>query len=462
MSRHSARSTRLSASSRRKQTSRSTKRLRIEPLEPRELLSLSPMWHDNPDSATLRDSSSAMQSPVESNSELELGESRHNPHVIAENAIVGRTVTVQARTARGELLDAPPPEPEADHGGNCPTCREHGSNLRMDNLPVDGPAIDSPVARADGRGTPQTIDPADPLPPTSTARDSTVPLSSDPNGRGSGGGPEGNFVLFRNAQLPDNGATFQASDTGEPSIGTYRNTVFQTGNWYASVSGDNGASYQHVDPRTTFPTTPAPFAGGFCCDQRVAQDPSRGLTIWYLQYLRTAMNTTGTNGARIAVANGAENLLDNAWTYYDFSPASFGLPAADRWMDFPNLEVSNNFLYATSNVFTISRHQRGLGNVASVAQRTAGRRLDQHHFLEHDRDHRAHQRCHDHHVRREHDRHEFRGTVSSERRRRHSLLRRHHRPVQQLHRNAHHAEPRRQQLGRILRRANGDHVGLGQ
>ena len=41
-------------------------------------------------------------------------------------------------------------------------------------------------------------------------------------------------------------------------------------------------------------------------------------------------------------------MATNTWTYYDFNPQLFGF-ASGNWMDFPNLTVSTNFLYATSN-----------------------------------------------------------------------------------------------------------------
>ena len=139
------------------------------------------------------------------------------------------------------------------------------------------------------------------------------------------------------------------SSVNEPSVGTRGDAIFQTGNWYAAKSLDNGTTWTYVNPYSTFPTTGA-FAAGFCCDQRVTQDSSRGLIMWYLQYLRTGTGPTDQNGVRLAVTT-ATGLAP--WTYYDITPANCNFPLG-KWFDFPHLQTSTNYLYLTSNVFDTS------------------------------------------------------------------------------------------------------------
>jgi hypothetical protein len=82
----------------------------------------------------------------------------------------------------------------------------------------------------------------------------------------------------------------------------------------------------------------------------VAQDSSRNLVFWFLQYVKSGNTSTSTNGVRLAVAHGQAGLAGNSWTYYDFTPALFGLPAG-KWFDFPHLQASANDLYFTTNIF---------------------------------------------------------------------------------------------------------------
>jgi hypothetical protein len=155
------------------------------------------------------------------------------------------------------------------------------------------------------------------------------------------------IVLLRNQQLlPSAGSV---STVAEPSVGSLGNALFETYNWYASISTDNGPTRSFISPYTTFPNTPAPFAAGFCCDQRAAHDSRRDLMLWFLQYIKTSSTVDGTNGLRVAVARGAAGLGNNTWTTYDFTPANLGL--TNRWFDFPHMQLSDNFLYFTVNIF---------------------------------------------------------------------------------------------------------------
>ncbi|MEO8672344.1 MAG: hypothetical protein ABI411_13595 [Tahibacter sp.] len=156
------------------------------------------------------------------------------------------------------------------------------------------------------------------------------------------------FTLLRDSTLaPPAG---NASSVAEPSVGGEGNGLFTTHNWYAEISTNNGAGYTYVSPFTLFPSTPAAFAGGFCCDQRVLQESSRNLIFWYLQYIKTGTTATDTNGVRIAVAHGQAGLATNTWQTHDFTPANFALTG--KWFDFPHMQASANYLYFTTNIFT--------------------------------------------------------------------------------------------------------------
>ncbi len=136
--------------------------------------------------------------------------------------------------------------------------------------------------------------------------------------------------------------TFDRSPISEPSAISVGNAVFYTANWFAARSLDGGQTFTYVNPYTTF----ASVNGGFCCDQVTAYAPNQNMAIWGLQYVQNS--TTGT--FRIARTIGSAGIASNVWTYYDFNPQSFGY-ASGHWMDFPNMSVSANYLYAASNIY---------------------------------------------------------------------------------------------------------------
>jgi len=135
------------------------------------------------------------------------------------------------------------------------------------------------------------------------------------------------------------------STVNEPSLGNMGDTIFYSANWFAARSTNGGSSFTFVSPYTTFPSV----NGGFCCDQVVNFARNQNMMLWGLQYIKDSSSGT----FRIARAIGPGDVANNLWTYYDFTPQFFGW-ATGNWLDFPNLTISGNYLYATSNVFTTS------------------------------------------------------------------------------------------------------------
>jgi hypothetical protein len=151
-------------------------------------------------------------------------------------------------------------------------------------------------------------------------------------------------TLLRNVALSGNATTGQTSTVAEPSLATLDQQVFFTGNWYASRSADNGATWTFIDPYSTLP----PADNGFCCDQTVIAVPARHLTIWLLQYDELA----GTNTLRVAAHRGPG--LDNAgWVFWDLRPGDVDPAWANQWFDYNHAATSDGFLYVGSNVFTV-------------------------------------------------------------------------------------------------------------
>jgi hypothetical protein len=150
------------------------------------------------------------------------------------------------------------------------------------------------------------------------------------------------LVLIRNVELGSAADNQTAADVDEPSVGTNGDVVFYTGNWYAAISTDGGATFRYVDPFHAFPD---PQGMGFCCDQVVQYIPSIDTFVWLLQYTQ---NPAGANIQRLAFATTAD-ATQGRWKLYDITPDNLGFPGA--FLDFPDLALGANTLYVTTNVF---------------------------------------------------------------------------------------------------------------
>jgi hypothetical protein len=208
----------------------------------------------------------------------------------------------------------------------------------LDNLPVLTPEMEK--ARLNCGENP--IAPPTPVDPNFTE------MAVDPGPATGDQMPEasGDFEIFRNVELGTGAPSSQVSMVNEPSTGNNGNLVFQTGNWYASLSTNAGTNWTYINPYTKFPAS----FGGFCCDQEAIFDQSRGIMIWLLQYVK---NASGNNIYRLAVARNTANLKAGIWTYYDLTPQALGLPTG-RWYDYPHIALGSNYLYIAANVFNNS------------------------------------------------------------------------------------------------------------
>ncbi len=152
-------------------------------------------------------------------------------------------------------------------------------------------------------------------------------------------------AFLRNIALTPAHTGGRTSTVGEPSVATNGPNVFFTGNWYASRTSDDGASWQQVDPFTTLP----PAEGGFCCDQTTLFVPGHDVTVWLLQYIQEA----NTNTLRIAV-NADPALEPMGWSFWDLRPVDVNPDWAGEWFDYNHAVISEAFLYVGTNVFTVA------------------------------------------------------------------------------------------------------------
>jgi hypothetical protein len=150
------------------------------------------------------------------------------------------------------------------------------------------------------------------------------------------------LTLVRNTELGSVADNDTASEVGEPSVASNGDVVFYTGNWYAAVSTDGGATFLYVDPYNAFPDPPGM---GFCCDQVVHYIRRIDTFVWLLQYTE---DNTGANIQRLAFAKTAD-VRQGRWRTFDVTPQSLGL--SNVFLDFPDLAVGRNMLYTTTNGF---------------------------------------------------------------------------------------------------------------
>ena len=138
---------------------------------------------------------------------------------------------------------------------------------------------------------------------------------------------------------------YWASPISEPTIAVAEYGTMATGNWYAARSLTNGKKFELVDPYKAFGTDTV--GGGFCCDQVTIYDKKRQLMIWFMQGKK---GTTGNNTVKFLVSRGKEAFEAGQWREFAYDTRSmFGEEGI--WLDFPDLAVTNGFLYATLNAF---------------------------------------------------------------------------------------------------------------
>ena len=160
----------------------------------------------------------------------------------------------------------------------------------------------------------------------------------------------GDFAVYQDGVIPLSATGNNIWMVAEPSVGANGRVIYLSGNKFASISGDYGHTWTWVDPFTKF--TNPPGLSQFCCDQSVFHDRTHNLTFWLLQYHRVNPTVSGHNAITLAVAHGQRETFDGTWTTYTTTPQlTEPVTYADEnwWFDYPDVAVSNNYLYITIN-----------------------------------------------------------------------------------------------------------------
>ena len=138
-------------------------------------------------------------------------------------------------------------------------------------------------------------------------------------------------------------------DPNAAAPGGTQQLALASGNTFLQVSTDGGQ---------TFPTTITNYStvfgdspdGGYCCDQVLLYIPSIDRVVWLVQSNQAA---AGASRERVAWAKPADIVanFNTAWTWFDLTPGFIGQGAND-FLDYPDLAVSNGFLYASFDDIT--------------------------------------------------------------------------------------------------------------
>lgn len=144
---------------------------------------------------------------------------------------------------------------------------------------------------------------------------------------------------------PYTGPAGLVSTVNEPSLGISGQTVFMCHNWYCANSANGGRTWTFVNPFTANNAD-----GGFCCDQKVIYVPSHDLMIWVAQTIKSGTGPTDINRYRINILRGMSDTANATRYFYDFR-STIVVPTG-QWLDYPDLQFSDNWLYLAFNRFS--------------------------------------------------------------------------------------------------------------
>ena len=146
----------------------------------------------------------------------------------------------------------------------------------------------------------------------------------------------GSNVLFDNNMF----VASNGDQPSEPSGARAGNIIFTTGNKYAAISLDGGATFNEIDPTIYSGSANPATDGGFCCDQVVQYLPSIDRFAWLIQYWGNSKNA---NKLRLITFHPSDLTASGIgpWLFVDFLSTDVKLK---NILDFGELAVGNTFI----------------------------------------------------------------------------------------------------------------------
>jgi hypothetical protein len=153
--------------------------------------------------------------------------------------------------------------------------------------------------------------------------------------------PRNTIIINQNFSFDGIIPSYALFAKNEPAVSKSGNEVFYVGTFYAAQSSDGGRNWDYIDLLSQMPTS--------CCDQDLLFDSRSSVFIWSmmnLPYNNTTSNW-GENNITIGLSVDANN-----WTFYDISPAILNSSWTSNVLDYPQISMSNKYLYISANRFS--------------------------------------------------------------------------------------------------------------
>jgi len=176
-------------------------------------------------------------------------------------------------------------------------------------------------------------------------------------------------IITTDVDIVQTAGTFLESGSlvSEPSVGQNSDQVFVTWNWGTAKSINGGTSFTFINPFSDF---------NMCCDQDVIYSPVHDIFIWYRQGdFDTPLGPLGCtetiiadefaipdpilqipelcrNESRIGIAT-SSGFSQNpvSWCFFNIKSEDIDALLTNHWIDYPHVQVSNNKLFISTNVF---------------------------------------------------------------------------------------------------------------
>lgn len=149
------------------------------------------------------------------------------------------------------------------------------------------------------------------------------------------------IVIYQNLSFDGIIPPYALFAKNEPAVSKGGNKVFYVGTFYAAYSSDDGRTWDYIDLLSQMPTS--------CCDQDLLFDNRNSKFIWSMMNFPYNSTTSdwGVNNITIGISANANN-----WTFYDISPAILNSSWTDNVLDYPQISLSNRYLYISANRFS--------------------------------------------------------------------------------------------------------------
>jgi hypothetical protein len=166
----------------------------------------------------------------------------------------------------------------------------------------------------------------------------------------------GDVHVYTNSYVGSHGSVI-----AEPSAANKGRLIFYTANWFTARSLDGGKAWTFNDP---FADMGKYIIGGeeypqFCGDQDVIYDPIHQIFIWYRQ---ACEDSNKENYFRLSISRDTIN-----WWRYDYRPTYFNSAWKNQQFDYPQLALTNNYLYITTNMVGVDGSSKAILSQWSLA-----------------------------------------------------------------------------------------------